>query len=289
MRTCLFSQRSCLLNVHVGQLATRLRRVNAVSLSSTCSICMCRAVVGPASSTLSKYLLTTDKQVPMWRCQVHTGGVVLLAGTTKLQEMLLDDLGAPAAHAEHAGLAASITNPSLHQVAAASIADPYLLLHLTNGAAVLLRANAGEGASPACLEQTSHPALICGFAGLARTPVCTHVPASNSTHREVPCQGCWRDRRSRQRCSPQRPRRLSQPAASTWTPAAGCRPAWNPRTSGSWTTRRRPRAHPACSAWRRAPAGCCRCTRCPACSCWPSLGACLMGCRCCSCVSQVRA
>lgn len=88
-------------------------------------------------------------QVAMWRCQVHTGGVVLLAGTTKLQEMLLDDLAAPASHAERAGLAASITDPSLQQVAAASIADPFLLLHLTNGSAILLRANADEGASPA--------------------------------------------------------------------------------------------------------------------------------------------
>ena len=230
-------------------------------------------------------------KAPVWHCQVHTGGVVLLAGTTKLQEMLLDDLAPPPSRSECKGGAAGITGPGLHEVAAASIADPYLLIYLTNGGAALLRADADKGARPACLKQTLHTLHTISLLDSGQCCTDSHASwvlsaASQAPSGEVPCQGCWSGHRSRQRCSPQRAGRPSPPAASTWTPAAGCRPGWSPRTWGSWTTRRHPQAHLACSAWWRAPAGCSRCMRCRACSCSPSFTTCPTGRRYCSSVSQ---
>jgi len=140
--------------------------------------------------------------------QVHPLGVVVLAGTTKLQEVLLADV-APAPPAP------GVT------VAAASVADPYLLLHTSDGGGVLLEIDAedGEAAARSAMRRLSactaaHPPRALAF-GRAR--------GRAREHGERAAQGCWRARRSRARCGRRRAGASSPPAACMRTPAAGCR------------------------------------------------------------------
>ena len=68
-----------------------------------------------------------------WGVQVLAKGLLLLSGTTLVQELLLKDL-------------VGMGNTS---IVAASVADPYVLLHLSSGNAILLRASQEEG-EPSC-------------------------------------------------------------------------------------------------------------------------------------------
>jgi hypothetical protein len=63
---------------------------------------------------------------------VLPGEVLVLSGSTRVQRLLLADL---------------ISGGESATIAAASTADPYLLLHLSNGTAVLLLADPSEGIS----------------------------------------------------------------------------------------------------------------------------------------------
>ncbi len=67
--------------------------------------------------------------------QVLAKGLLLLAGTARVQELLLRDL-------------VGLGNTS---IVGASVADPYVLLHLSSGNAVLLQANQEEGTLHAAL------------------------------------------------------------------------------------------------------------------------------------------
>ncbi len=63
------------------------------------------------------------------RLQVCPRGVFLLSGTTRVQELPLKDL-------------VGLTNTS---ITGASIADPFVLLHLSSGNAALLQADEDDG------------------------------------------------------------------------------------------------------------------------------------------------
>ena len=62
--------------------------------------------------------------------QVCLTRLLLLSGSTIVQELHLKDLG---------------SHQTGTTIVAASVADPFLLLHLSNGVAVLLKADASEG------------------------------------------------------------------------------------------------------------------------------------------------
>ena len=66
--------------------------------------------------------------------QVHAHGVVLLSGSTRVQDLPLQDL---------IGLSST-------SIVAACVADPYLLLHLSSGNALLLYADASHGGPCHC-------------------------------------------------------------------------------------------------------------------------------------------
>lgn len=67
--------------------------------------------------------------------QVCPRGLFLLSGTNRVQELQLKDL-------------VGLTNTS---IVAASIANPYVLLHLSSGNAVLLQADQDEGDAALCV------------------------------------------------------------------------------------------------------------------------------------------
>ena len=62
--------------------------------------------------------------------QVCPGGVTLLSGSSRVQHLSVKDLGVQ----------------SRVSITAAAVADPHLLLHLSDGRAILLSADPAEGA-----------------------------------------------------------------------------------------------------------------------------------------------
>lgn len=76
--------------------------------------------------------------------------VVLLAGSSKQAETTVQQLMAPAeaptgVQGEKAATAALPGNAAGVEILAASVADPYLLLHLSNGSAALLKGSLDSG------------------------------------------------------------------------------------------------------------------------------------------------
>lgn len=87
---------------------------------------------------------------PASALQVCSDVVVLLAGSSKQTEATVQQLLAPpeaptSIQGEKAAAAALPSNTLGVETLAASVADPYLLLHLSNGSAVLLFANLETG------------------------------------------------------------------------------------------------------------------------------------------------
>ena len=83
--------------------------------------------------------------------QVCSDVVVLLAGSSRQAETTVQQLMAPpeaptSIQGEKAAVAALPDNAAGVEVLAASVADPYLLLHLSNGSAALLKGSLESGA-----------------------------------------------------------------------------------------------------------------------------------------------
>ena len=84
--------------------------------------------------------------------QVCSEKVVLLAGSSKQAETTVQDLVSPpeaptGVQSERAAAAALPGNLAGVEILAASAADPYVLLHLSNGSAALLKGSLDTGQS----------------------------------------------------------------------------------------------------------------------------------------------
>lgn len=88
--------------------------------------------------------------------------VVLLAGSSKQAETTVQQLLAPpreptGVQGEKAAAAALPGNVAGVEILAASVADPYLLLHLSNGSAVLLKGSLDTGLA---LDSEQYPSSV---------------------------------------------------------------------------------------------------------------------------------
>ena len=86
-----------------------------------------------------------------WILQVCPDRVILLAGSSKQAETTMHELIAPpeeptGVQSEKAAVAALPSNVAGVKILAASAADPYILLHLSNGSAALLQGSLESGA-----------------------------------------------------------------------------------------------------------------------------------------------
>ena len=92
--------------------------------------------------------------------QVCPRGVFLLSGTTRVQELQLKDL-------------VGLTSTS---IVGASVADPFVLLHLSSGNAALLQADQDKGHAPlpasCCLLLADVPGILTCSAIVALTSSC---------------------------------------------------------------------------------------------------------------------
>lgn len=95
--------------------------------------------------------------------------VVLLAGSSKQAETTVQDLLAPpkaptGVQGEKAAEAALPDNAAGVQILGASVADPYLLLHLSNGSAALLKGSLDTGEQFTRLVFSITPPIVSGCA-----------------------------------------------------------------------------------------------------------------------------